>query len=217
LGQRLIHIMTTPTYSGVLYEVDMRLRPDGNKGMIARSLKSFAEYQAKEAWTWEHQALVRARPVAGDPALGARFSQVRERILGMERDPGTLRTEVRAMREKMRASLDKSNNHRFDLKQGLGGIADIEFMVQYSVLRWAHRCPELVEWTDNIRLIATLHRLELLPGSTAELLEDAYKALRGLYHRNALQDAPGMVEATRLTEARGQVARLWSQLFDSDD
>ena len=216
LGQRLLHIMNTPTYSGVLYEVDMRLRPDGKKGMIARSLASFADYQANDAWTWEHQALVRARPVAGDPALGARFEQVRERILRLARDPSTLRTEVRAMREKMRASLDKSNSERFDLKQGRGGIADIEFMVQYSVLRWAHQCPGLTEWTDNIRLIATLHRFELLPGSTAQLLEDAYKALRGLYHRNALQDAPGLVAPTQLTEERGQVARLWSQLFDSN-
>jgi glutamate-ammonia-ligase adenylyltransferase len=215
LGQRILHIMSTPTYSGVLYEVDMRLRPDGKKGMIARSLASFAEYQAKNAWTWEHQALVRARPVAGDAALGARFEQVRERILRLERDADALRTDVRAMREKMRGSLDKSNNERFDLKQGRGGIADIEFMVQYSVLRWAHQCPDLTEWTDNIRLIATLHRFELLPGSTAQLLEDAYKALRGLYHRNALQDAPGLVEPTQLSEERDQVAGLWSQLFDS--
>ena len=217
LGQRILHIMSTPTYSGVLYEVDMRLRPDGKKGMIARSLASFADYQANDAWTWEHQALVRARPVAGDAALGARFDQVRERILRRKRDPSILRTEVRAMREKMRTSLDKSNDERFDLKQGRGGIADIEFMVQYSVLRWAHQCPELTDWTDNIRLIATLHRLELLPGSAARLLEDAYKALRGLYHRNALQDAPGLVEATQLTGERDQVARLWSQLVESDD
>ncbi len=216
LGQRMIHIMSTPTYSGVLYEIDMRLRPDGKKGMIARSLASFADYQRNEAWTWEHQALVRARPVAGDPALGARFRQIRAHILRMERDPDILRDEVRGMREKMRGSLDKSNNDRFDLKQGRGGIADIEFMVQYSVLRWAHRCPELAEWTDNIRLIATLDRLELLPGSAAQFLENAYKALRGLYHRNALQDAPGLVEATKLTEERGQVAELWSQLFDVD-
>jgi glutamate-ammonia-ligase adenylyltransferase len=155
--------------------------------------------------------------VAGDAALGARFDQVRERILRRKRDPSILRTEVRAMREKMRTSLDKSNDERFDLKQGRGGIADIEFMVQYSVLRWAHQCPELTDWTDNIRLIATLHRLELLPGSAARLLEDAYKALRGLYHRNALQDAPGLVEATQLTGERDQVARLWSQLVESDD
>ena len=214
LAQRLIHIMTTPTYSGVLYEIDTRLRPDGDKGMIARTLASFANYQREEAWTWEHQALVRARPVAGDARLAERFRQIRAEILKLPRDPAEVRTRVRDMRTKMRAALDKGREGRFDLKQGRGGIADIEFIVQYSVLRWAAEHPELTVWTDNVRLLETLDRLALLPGQAAQELTDAYKALRAAYHRNALQDSPGLVSDTELVAERDAVTRLWQQLMD---
>jgi glutamate-ammonia-ligase adenylyltransferase len=216
LAQRLIHIMTTPTYSGVLYEIDARLRPDGDKGMIARTLKSFEQYQRNEAWTWEHQALVRARPVAGDARLAARFGAIRAAILRLPREPDALRDAVRDMRAKMRASLDKSRDGRFDLKQGRGGIADIEFMVQYSVLRWASVHSALTEWTDNVRLLQTLDRLELLPGQAAQDLTDAYKALRAAYHRNALQDSPGMVPDTELAAEREAVAGCWRQLMENE-
>jgi glutamate-ammonia-ligase adenylyltransferase len=215
LGQRLIHIMTTPTYSGVLYEVDMRLRPDGNKGMIARSLKSFAEYQANDAWTWEHQALIRARPVAGDARLFGRFADARVAVLRRARDPDKLRCDVRDMRAKMRANLDKTRNGLFDLKQGRGGIADIEFMVQYSVLRWAAEHPELTAWTDNVRLLETLKRLRLLPDGAADALTTAYKALRSAYHRNALQETPGLVPDDQLHPERERVAALWQTLMAS--
>jgi len=215
LGQRLIHIMTTPTYSGILYDLDMRLRPDGNKGLITRSLKSFAEYQADNAWTWEHQALVRARPVAGDAHLAERFAAVRAGILRREREPHSLREDVRKMRAKMRENLDKGRNGQFDLKQGRGGIADIEFMVQYSVLRWASAHPDLTIWTDNVRLLETLERLQLLPGETAADLTHAYKALRAVYHRNALQDTPGLVSDEQLQPERARVAALWQDLMES--
>ncbi|KAA6184309.1 bifunctional [glutamate--ammonia ligase]-adenylyl-L-tyrosine phosphorylase/[glutamate--ammonia-ligase] adenylyltransferase [Thiohalocapsa marina] len=214
LGQRLIHVMTTPTYSGVLYEADMRLRPDGDTGMIARSLKSFADYQASDAWTWEHQALVRARPVAGDGRLFEPFAAVRRQILCREREPEQLRTDVRDMREKMRTNLDKTGAGLFDLKQGRGGIADIEFMVQYLVLRWAAAHPELAAWTDNVRLLETLQRLQLLPGSGADDLTAAYKALRAAYHRNALEDTPGLVPDDHLQTERDRVAALWVALME---
>ncbi len=220
LAQRLIHIMTTPTYSGVLYEIDTRLRPDGDKGMIARTMASFAGYQREEAWTWEHQALVRARPVAGDARLAQRFWEIRGEILKQPREPEKLRIQVRDMRAKMRAKLDKSGatgphgERRFDLKQGAGGIADLEFMVQYAVLRWAAEHPELTVWTDNVRLLETLDRLALLPGHAAQELTDAYKALRGAYHRNALQDTPGLVADTDLAAERASVERLWQQLME---
>lgn len=215
LGQRLLHVMTTPTYSGALYEVDLRLRPDGNKGMLARSLGSFADYQLRNAWTWEQQALVRARPVAGDAELAERFGAVRAGVLRQVRDPQHLREQVGAMRAKMRNRLDKSRAGRFDLKQGHGGIADIEFMVQYAVLRWAADHPELTTWSDNIRLLETLRRLALLPGDTAAELADAYKALRGAYHRNALQDTPGLVPEDQLKDERGRVTAVWSTLMTS--
>jgi glutamate-ammonia-ligase adenylyltransferase len=213
LAQRLIHIMTTPTYSGVLYEVDARLRPDGEKGMIARTLASFESYQREEAWTWEHQALVRARPVAGDARLAERFQLIRAAILRLPRVAEKLRADVRDMRDKMRASLDKSGEGRFDLKQGRGGIADIEFIVQYSVLRWAAEHPELTVWTDNVRLLDTLDRIALLPGHAAQDLTEAYKALRAAYHRNALQDTPGLVADTELVAEREAVAGLWKKLL----
>jgi glutamate-ammonia-ligase adenylyltransferase len=214
LGQRAIHMLTTQTASGQLYEVDMRLRPDGNKGMLVRSLGSFGDYQANDAWTWEHQALVRARPVAGDRDLFERFVGLRRETLCRARDAETLRRDVREMREKMRANLDKTRGDRFDLKQGRGGIADIEFMVQYAVLRWAQDYPELTDWTDNIRLLETLERLDLLPGAAAEDLTLAYKALRAAYHRSALQEGPTSIPADELRESRGRVEALWRELME---
>jgi glutamate-ammonia-ligase adenylyltransferase len=215
LGQRLLHVMSTPTYSGVLYELDLRLRPDGSKGMIARSLASFSDYQDNAAWTWEHQALVRARPVAGDARLGARFADIRTRVLRRTRDPNILRDDVQAMRGKMRSNLDKTRADLFDLKQGRGGIADVEFMVQYAVLRWAATHPAVTDWTDNIRLLDTLHRQALLPGDAADELTEAYKALRAAYHRNALQDTPGLISAAELVEPRARVAGWWDSLMES--
>ncbi len=214
LGQRMIHMMTTHTSSGLLYEVDMRLRPDGNKGMLVRSLRSFADYQASGAWTWEHQALVRARPVAGDPALAERFAAVRRETLCRERDPEALRKDVREMREKMRKNLDKTRDGRFDLKQGRGGIADIEFMVQYSVLRWSSRYRDLADWTDNVRLLESLARLDLLPGTAAEDLTAAYKDLRATYHRSGLQEQPTTIADDLLVEQRTRVRSLWQALME---
>ncbi len=213
LGQRLIHMMTTHTPSGILYELDMRLRPDGNKGMLVRSIGAFADYQSNAAWTWEHQALIRARPVAGDAALAERFAVIRRATICRPRDPQRLREEVRAMRTRMRETLDKSGHGRFDLKQGRGGIADIEFMVQYSVLRWAAEHPDLAVWTDNIRQLETLARLDLLPGAAAVDLTEAYKRLRGAYHRSALQDQPKTVADVELLPERERVRTLWRELM----
>ncbi|MCU0833836.1 MAG: bifunctional [glutamate--ammonia ligase]-adenylyl-L-tyrosine phosphorylase/[glutamate--ammonia-ligase] adenylyltransferase [Chromatiaceae bacterium] len=214
LGQRMLHMMTTRTNSGALYEIDMRLRPDGNKGLLVRSFDAFAAYQSKDAWTWEHQALVRARPIAGDAALAEHFAAVRREILCRERDPQTLRREVREMRARMRRELDKGRAGRFDLKQGRGGIADIEFMVQYAVLRWASAHPDLADWTDNIRLLETLSRHALLPGDAAAELTFAYKALRAAYHRSALQEEPTVVPDGELRVERERVAELWNQLME---
>ncbi len=214
LGQRIIHMMTTRTPSGILYELDMRLRPDGNKGMLARSLTAFADYQESQAWTWEHQALTRARPIAGDARLAAPFGEVRRLVLCRPRDPDKLRTEVCSMRAKMRENLDKTRAGRFDLKQGPGGIADIEFMVQYSVLRWAADYPDLADWTDNIRILETLDRHRLLPGDAAADLTEAYKSLRAAYHRSALQEQPKTVPDDQLLDERRRVKDLWVRLLE---
>ncbi len=213
LGQRMIHLFTTRTPSGLLYEVDMRLRPSGESGMLAASLASFEQYQREKAWTWEHQALLRARFVAGDPWVAERFQEVRREVLSQERDPDKLRAEVREMREKMRQSLDKSKEGWFDLKQSRGGIADIEFMVQYSVLRWAHQYPDLLDWTDNIRLLESLARHEILDGETTQLLSDAYRAFRAVYHRNALRELPGLAAESELIQERTAVQELWQNVM----
>ncbi len=213
MGQRLIHLLTTRTPAGVLYEADMRLRPNGNAGMLVSSLSAFEQYQHHEAWTWEHQALLRARPVAGEPAVLEAFRRIRREVLGRERDPVKLLADVTEMRAKMRQALDKTAPERFDLKQGVGGIADIEFMVQYAVLRWAHRHPDLLDWTDNLRLLEGLARYDLLEGHAAELLANLYQVLRAAYHRNALQESPGLIPDAELREERAMVRDLWDRLM----
>jgi glutamate-ammonia-ligase adenylyltransferase len=216
MAQRFIHIMTTRTPSGILYDVDMRLRPNGNSGMMVSSLETFETYQRESAWTWERQALVRARVVAGDKRIDERFEAIRREVLGKQRDRVKLQDEVLEMREKMRASLDKSTQQQFDLKQGRGGIVDIEFMVQYTVLRWAHDYPDLLVWTDNIRLLETLGRLGLLDGNAAQRLMEIYKVLRAAYHRSALQDLPALTESEEFTEERALVQDIWSCLMQNN-
>ncbi|MES9834275.1 MAG: bifunctional [glutamate--ammonia ligase]-adenylyl-L-tyrosine phosphorylase/[glutamate--ammonia-ligase] adenylyltransferase [Candidatus Thiodiazotropha sp. DIVDIV] len=217
MAQRFIHIMTTRTPSGILYETDMRLRPNGNSGMMVSALETFETYQRNSAWTWEHQALVRARVVAGDAKVGEGFDKIRQRIIGEQRDGDKLQSEVVEMREKMRTSLDKSNDDLFDLKQGFGGIVDIEFMVQYTVLRWASDHPELLVWTDNIRLLETLSKLGLLSNQAAERMMGVYKVLRAAYHRSALQDQPALVDCEKLAEERALVQDLWSCLMQNKE
>lgn len=212
-GQRIIHLLTTRTSGGQLYEVDMRLRPNGNSGVLVPSLESFAIYQHESAWRWEHQALIRARAVAGDPEVIARFEQIRRTILAQQRDPEELRTQVVEMREKMRSSLDGSREGLFDLKQGRGGIVDIEFMVQYAVLRWAFDHPQLLRWSDNIRLLEELAAARLLGGRLAEELADAYRALRTAYHRATLAEQEGPVAAEQLQEERQRVVEIWRQVM----
>ena len=211
LGQRLVFILTTRTPAGIAYEADMRLRPNGSAGMLVSSLAAFDAYQRNEAWTWEHQALIRARFIAGDATVAARFEAIRRSVLGQARDVAKLRTEIRAMREKMRENLDKSTAGSFDLKQGRGGITDIEFMVQFCVLRWAHRYPDLLEWTDNIRLLDTLARHQLLEGRAAGQLANMYRVLRAAFHRNALREQPGLIAAHELEEERRLVGEMWAE------
>ncbi|MCF6355927.1 MAG: bifunctional [glutamate--ammonia ligase]-adenylyl-L-tyrosine phosphorylase/[glutamate--ammonia-ligase] adenylyltransferase [Candidatus Polarisedimenticolaceae bacterium] len=213
LGQRMVQMFTTRTSSGMLYEADMRLRPNGNSGMLVCSLKAFESYQQEEAWIWEHQALLRARPVAGDKKVIDEFRRIRQQVLSRQRDPEQLRLEVVEMREKMRQSLDKTVAGQFDLKQGVGGIADIEFMVQYAVLRWAFQYPDLLEWTDNIRLLEGLSRHRLMAGEAAEQLADAYRVLRTASHRKSLQDAPALVADDELAEERNLVRSVWRTLM----
>ncbi|HEY0635001.1 MAG TPA: bifunctional [glutamate--ammonia ligase]-adenylyl-L-tyrosine phosphorylase/[glutamate--ammonia-ligase] adenylyltransferase, partial [Gammaproteobacteria bacterium] len=214
LAQRIIHILTARTPSGVLYEVDTRLRPSGASGLLVSGVEAFRHYQESEAWTWEHQALVRARVVSGDPAIAGVFKEIRSTILSRHREPVTLRREVREMREKMRTHLAAAKEGEFDLKQGSGGIADIEFMVQYGVLAWSHDHPALLDWTDNIRLLEGFAAAGLMRREDAQLLSDAYRAFRARVHRLTLQDLPAVVDASLFSDYRQGVQRIWHALME---
>jgi|AntRauTorcE11898_2_1112593.scaffolds.fasta_scaffold00135_7 glutamate-ammonia-ligase adenylyltransferase len=215
LAQRIIHFLNTPTPAGVLYEIDTRLRPNGSAGMLVTSLDAFARYQHENAWTWEHQALVRARMVVGDAALERRFEAVRAEVLQRRRDPDALLGEVVSMRERMRRELARGGRDRFDLKQDRGGVADIEFMVQYGVLAGACATPALVEYTDNIRLIEALAAHGHLDPDEARLLADAYRGFRTRIHRLALLDEPAVVEPDdELAGYVDAVAARWDRRMD---
>lgn len=214
LGQRIIHILTARTPSGILYEVDMRLRPSGSSGLLVSSIAAFAEYQRNEAWTWEHQALIRARVVAGSSSIAATFTDLRQEILSRERDPDALRHEVASMRERMRTELTRGGRDQFDIKQDTGGIADIEFLVQYAVLRWSGQYPLLMRWTDNIRQLQALAEAGLLTDLQSRLLIDAYQAYRACNHRQALQQQPALVSASEFGEYRRTVTAIWEQFMN---
>ncbi|MDU2732727.1 MAG: bifunctional [glutamate--ammonia ligase]-adenylyl-L-tyrosine phosphorylase/[glutamate--ammonia-ligase] adenylyltransferase, partial [Mixta calida] len=163
LAQRIMHLFSTRTASGILYEVDARLRPSGAAGMLVSTFDAFDEYQRHEAWTWEHQALVRARVVFGDEALAGRFNAIRRAILCLPRAPEALQKEVREMREKMRAHLSNRHKGRWEIKTDEGGITDIEFIAQYFVLAWAAEQPELTRWSDNVRIFELAARYDKMP------------------------------------------------------
>ena len=213
LAKRLIHLLTAQTFSGALYEIDLRLRPNGNSGLLVSSLDSFEKYQLDSAWTWEHQSLVRARPVAGDEQIGDSFRQIRERVLCRSRDIDSLMKDVKSMRGKMRDNLLDSSNAGFDLKQSPGGIVDIEFIVQFGILMLADQTHDLVRYTDNIRLIEGLNRVGYLDEEAAQGLISAYKAFRQETHRASLAERPGVVDPTILRQHITTVESVWSSKF----
>lgn len=209
LAQRMTHMINTRTTAGVLYEIDLRLRPSGASGLLVSNLEAFRTYQLEDAWTWEHQALVRARVVAGDEGLGKCFAEVRREVLARSREQTELVREVSEMRARMRSELGSKKREEFDLKQDAGGIVDIEFMVQYAVLQWSVTYPQLLEWTDNIRLLETLVATGLLAEADGVKLADAYRAYRAEVHRLKLQAQPARVPADRFVAERKNVQRLW--------
>lgn len=211
LAQRIMHLFSTRTSSGILYEVDARLRPSGAAGMLVTSAESFADYQKNEAWTWEHQALVRARVVYGDPQLTSQFDTVRRDIMTLPRDGKTLQTEVREMREKMRAHLGNKHRDRFDIKADEGGITDIEFITQYLVLRYAHDKPKLTRWSDNVRILELLAQNDIMDEQEAMALTHAYTTLRDELHHLALQEQPGHVAQTCFEAERSLVRASWQK------
>jgi glutamate-ammonia-ligase adenylyltransferase len=216
LGQRIIHILDTRTPLGQLYEIDMRLRPSGESGMLVTSFRGYRDYQLDSAWTWEHQALVRGRFIAGDTELGQRFSELRKEVLSQPRDAYELRAEVASMREKMREHLltgEGTQEGKFDLKHGRGGIVDIEFMVQYAVLAWSQGTPALTVWSDNVRILEALQQAGLFSAAESAALTEAYLAYRSAAHQLSLQQQPGVVEAERFEQERAAVIAKWNELL----
>lgn len=213
LGQRVIHLLSTRTQTGILYDIDMRLRPDGGGGVLVTHIDQYQAYQLKTARTWEHQALIRARTIIGDPPLLDRFHAIRTMVLQRRRDQHHLQDDVTRMREKLRDQHGPPSAELFDLKQDPGGIIDIEFLVQYLVLRLAPDYPELIEWTDNVRLIQTLIETGIIHDRQAYLLKQAYLSYRMVAHRLALQEKPAKIDIGRFQNRRQAVIRIWRRFL----
>jgi glutamate-ammonia-ligase adenylyltransferase len=177
LAQKLVSLLGTATPAGRLYEIDVRLRPDGAKGLLVASVDGFADYQRDRAWTWERLALVRARGIAGSAATLARFGAIRSDAIVQPRDVVALRTDVLAMRTRMREELDRTRGDRFDLKQGEGGLVDLEFLLQWLVLKHAQAKPELLSPRATVDLIATLTQCGIFSDAQSDALIGAHATL----------------------------------------
>ena len=217
LGQRVVHLLTMHSAAGRLYEVDTRLRPNGKGGFLVTGIDAFERYQREEAWTWEHQALLRARAIAGDAALSARFEAVRRETLQSAVHRESLRADVAEMRARMRRELSKAGPGQFDIKQDQGGIADIEFLVQYWVLESAQNHPELLTYTDNIRQLEGLAGVGVVDGATAQWLMDAYRGYRAVLHLLSLEgQGERVVDAADHAVTRNRIGEIWRSVFDLD-
>lgn len=213
LGQRVIHLLTAHTRAGRLYQTDMRLRPSGDAGVLVSHIDAFRSYQMNDAWTWEHQALIRARAISGDAQLSADFEAIRKSVLTRPRNKERLQKEVSDMRERMRRELAKLEPGFFDIKQDTGGMVDIEFMVQYLVLLRSHEYPALAGWTDNVRLLETLTGTRVLDKETAQYLKTAYLAYRSAAHRLSLQEKPSLSRVDEFGDYREKVECIWKALI----
>jgi [glutamine synthetase] adenylyltransferase / [glutamine synthetase]-adenylyl-L-tyrosine phosphorylase len=213
LVRRLVHFLNAQTTTGAMYQVDTRLRPSGQSGLLVTSIEAFERYQEENAWTWEHQALLRSRFVGGSALIAREFERVRNETLRNRVRRDRLREDVIAMRRKMRSRLDRSDSERFDLKQGTGGIADIEFIVQYLVLEHADRHPAVIHYPDNIRQLGTLAAARCLEAGRVTRLQGIYKRYRLRLHRLALDEQPPFADPGEFAEERRFVSGLWQEIL----
>lgn len=210
LVQRVMHIMTVKTSSGILYEVDLRLRPSGNSGLIVCSTQGYNSYLMEEAWTWEQQALVRARFIYGSPTLENTFLSIRRDCLARARSEEILKREIIEMREKMSQNqLSKGD----DLKHARGGLIDIEFLVQFWVLNFSSKHPALALWTDNLRILSLLADESLVERATATSLTRAYTTMRAHIHHCTLAETT-LVIPPEIGEMITFVEGIWKQVFE---
>jgi glutamate-ammonia-ligase adenylyltransferase len=215
LAQRINTWLGTLTSTGMLYETDLRLRPDGASGLLVSSTEAFRDYQLHHAWVWEHQALTRARFVCGDAAIGASFEALRREVLSAPRDAAKLREDVLSMREKMRAG-HVNDTDLFDLKHDRGGIVDVEFCVQYLVLRHCAGHPELADNVGNIALLQRAGTAGLLPPDLAQAAADAYRELRRQQHVIKLSGTEyARVPSQALESVRNAVNALWMRVMET--
>jgi [glutamine synthetase] adenylyltransferase / [glutamine synthetase]-adenylyl-L-tyrosine phosphorylase len=216
LAQRIIHILGSQTANGRLYEVDMRLRPDGSAGMLVSSVDAFEQYQREKAWTWEYQALIRARMVLGSAHLGEEFDRIRRSVLTQSRDSVSLKNDVIEMRQKMRESLGSKGSKdqsQFHLKQDEGGIVDIEFIAQYKVLKMAAKFPDLVSSTATRQLLEGLQQHDILHDAQVVKLINAYEQYRSRAHQRALQEQSSLLEDDEFKTQRSDVIQIWQNVL----
>ncbi|MFL2546298.1 MAG: bifunctional [glutamate--ammonia ligase]-adenylyl-L-tyrosine phosphorylase/[glutamate--ammonia-ligase] adenylyltransferase [Candidatus Rariloculaceae bacterium] len=213
LAQRMIHFLGMQTSSGRLYEIDTRLRPSGDSGFMVTSMDAFRRYQHKEAWVWEHQALLRSRSVAGSAKLREQFEAERREILTSHVNRTDLKSEIVRMRQRMRKELSESRDGQFDIKQDRGGLADIEFLVDYWVLQNASQRPELIAYPDNVRQLEELEHAKLVSADLCAKLTSIYLELRECSHNLALNDAGRTVEDPRFEAERAWVKSVWDDVF----
>ena len=213
LAQKINSIFNLNTSAGVLYEVDMRLRPSGEAGLLVSTFNAYEFYQKNEAWTWESQALVRARCVYGTKSLKAEFDQIRQSTLAKKRDAVTLKAEITGMRAKMYQHFTQPQAVEFNLKTDKGGITDIEFIAQYLVLANAETSPEMAVWSDNIRIFDTAMAYGILTEPAGEQLKYCYMAMRNRIHHLNLLRQPSCVPMSEFEAERDFIGKMWSQIF----
>jgi glutamate-ammonia-ligase adenylyltransferase len=213
-AQRINSWFNSLTNAGLLYETDLQLRPDGNSGLLVSSVEAFQDYQLHKAWIWEHQAITRARFVAGDTNIGKAFDAIRKEVITLPRDAQKLKTEVIAMREKMRAAQHLTADI-FDIKHSVGGIIDVEFIVQYLVLAHARQYPQLNSNIGNIGLLSVLGQLKIIDKKIAKKVADAYREYRKLIHTTKLQEQAAKVKLTEVEQHQNAVVTLWKAVFET--
>ncbi|MBF0658959.1 bifunctional [glutamate--ammonia ligase]-adenylyl-L-tyrosine phosphorylase/[glutamate--ammonia-ligase] adenylyltransferase [Psychrobacter sp. NG25] len=220
LVQKLMNYLNTQTRDGRAYEIDMRLRPSGNAGMMVVSCDAFETYQLDKAWSWEHQALVRARAICGDRRVTARFCDIRRNVLALPRTLEQVRTEVTSMRIKMQKHLGtnqwQQKSGKFHLKQDAGGIIDIEFLAQFAVLAYSHEHPSLTKWSDNVRIFEEVALLGIWEAQVCQDLTDAYLRIRAATHQLALSEQSLLVDESLWKETRALVQDQWKHLMGVD-
>ncbi|WFF39527.1 bifunctional [glutamate--ammonia ligase]-adenylyl-L-tyrosine phosphorylase/[glutamate--ammonia-ligase] adenylyltransferase [Moraxella nasibovis] len=215
LVQKVLSYLTTQTRDGRVYELDMRLRPSGNAGVMIGSVQAFELYQTQKAWSWEHQALVRARGIAGDRAVLGVFDEIRQAVLTKARDVEQVRVDVQEMRQKMQSHLGTQGDktHQFNLKQDFGGLVDIEFLAQFLVLAHAHQHPNLAIWSDNVRIFEEVAKTGLISDEWCDKLTQTYLLLRKTTHELALSDKQIIVDDELWQESRAFVRGVWERVL----